>query len=188
MVVHNEEIWVVIGAGDYNNNPEWMQTQESELNLLQREQWADRFLPNIISAILAEHVWEHLDSDQGVEAAKICFEFLKPGGYVRCAVPDGYFPNEEYQRGVQIGGPGPVDHPAASHKIVHNYKTLSSMFETAGFIVNLLEYCDESGEFHYNEWDEKKGYIFRSKRFDHRNKDGKLGFVSLIVDAMKPTD
>lgn len=48
---------------------------------------------------------------------------------------------------VQIGGPGPKDHPAASHKIVHNYKTLTKMFETAGFEVVLLEYCDENGSF-----------------------------------------
>jgi predicted SAM-dependent methyltransferase len=188
MVTHNEEIRLVIGAGEYNNNPEWTQTQESDLNLLQRDQWAGRFLPNTISAILAEHVWEHLKFDEGVEAAKICFEFLKPGGYVCCAVPDGYFLNAEYQRGVQIGGPGPADHPAASHKIVHTYKTLSSMFKTAGFKVYLLEYCDESGDFHYNEWDEKIGFIYRSKRFDHRNKDGNLGFVSLIVDAVKPAE
>ncbi|TCM96590.1 putative SAM-dependent methyltransferase [Paenibacillus sp. BK033] len=185
MDTHNDEIRVVIGAGDYKNNPEWIQTQESDLDLLQRDQWAGRFKANTISAILAEHVWEHLDFNEGIEAAKICFEFLKPGGYVRCAVPDGYFPNEEYQRGVQIGGPGPADHPAASHKIVHTYKTLYSMFETAGFKVHLLEYCDENGIFHYNEWSEKKGLIYRSRRFDHRNKDGKLGFVSLIVDAVK---
>ncbi|XEC94373.1 SAM-dependent methyltransferase [Paenibacillus tarimensis] len=188
MVTNNEEMRVVIGAGQYDNNPEWTQTQEADLNLLQRDLWADRFLPNTISAILAEHVWEHLDLDEGVEAAKICFEFLKPGGYVRCAVPDGFFPNEEYQKGVQIGGPGPADHQAASHKIVHTYNTLSTMFETAGFKVQLLEYCDENGQFHYNDWEEKKGFIYRSQRFDHRNKDGKLGFVSLIVDAVKSVD
>lgn len=170
----------------YNNNPEWIQTQESELSLLQRNQWADRFTPNTITAILAEHVWEHLDFDEGVKAAKICFEFLKPGGYVRCAVPDGYFPNEEYQNEVQIGGPGPVDHPAASHKIVYNYKTLTIMFKTAGFNVHLLEYCDEEGKFHYKGWNKNKVLIFRSKRFDHRNINGKLGFVSLIIDAEKP--
>jgi predicted SAM-dependent methyltransferase len=182
----NEDIRVVIGAGVYNNNPEWIQTQESELNLLQRHQWLERFSPNTITAILAEHVWEHLDFDEGVKAANLCFEFLRPGGYVRCAVPDGYFLNEEYQRVVQIGGPGPVDHPAASHKIVHNFRSITSMFNSAGFKVSLLEYCDEEGNFHYSDWDQRKGFIFRSKRFDHRNIEGKLGFVSLIVDAEKP--
>ena len=111
---------------------------------------------------------------------------LKPGGYIRCAVPDAYFRNEWYQNMVKIGGPGPKDHPAAGHKIVHNYKSIASMFEQAGFIVKLLEFCDEDGQFHYDYWDEKEGFIYRSKRFDHRNQNDNLGFVSLIVDAVKP--
>lgn len=176
---------VVVGAEGYNNNPGWLHTNEKELNLLKREMWFEKFAPNSVSAILAEHVWEHLSYEEGIEAAKVCYEFLKDGGYIRCAVPDAYFPDEEYQQGVQVGGPGPLDHPAASHKIVHNYKTITSMFESAGFQVRILEYCDENGEFHCNDWNEKDGFIYRSKRFDHRNQDNKLGFVSLIVDAMK---
>jgi predicted SAM-dependent methyltransferase len=69
------------------------------------------FTHNSITAILAEHVWEHLTFEEGVQAAKNCYKYLKPGGYVRCAVPDGYFPDEEYQNIVKIGGPGPKDHP-----------------------------------------------------------------------------
>ncbi|RIW36138.1 SAM-dependent methyltransferase [Bacillus salacetis] len=177
---------VVIGAGEHNNNPDWLQTQESELNLLNRKDWEDKFAVDSLEAILAEHVWEHLSFEEGVKAAEVCFDFLKPGGYIRCAVPDGYFPDENYQEGVKVGGPGPADHPAASHKIVHTYKTITSMFEEAGFQVNLLEFCDENGTFHHTDWDEKEGFIYRSFRFDHRNKDGNLGFLSLIVDAVKP--
>lgn len=64
-------------------------------------------------------------------------------GYIRCAVPDGFFPNKEYQNVVKIGGPGPKGHPAASHKIVYNYNSITTMFKAAGFTVKLLEYCDE---------------------------------------------
>jgi predicted SAM-dependent methyltransferase len=179
-----KDIKVVIGAGEYNNNPGWTHTQEEELNLLDATSWANKFAKNSITAILAEHVWEHLTYEEGLKAARICYEFLKPSGYIRCAVPDGFFPDETYQNIVQIGGPGPKDHPAASHKIVHNYKTLSSMFETAGYDVRLLEYCDEAGKFHYNEWDGKDGIIFRSKRYDPRNQS-KLICPSLIIDAFK---
>jgi predicted SAM-dependent methyltransferase len=168
-----------------DNNPGWNHTQEETLHLLKPEQWEEQFSKGSISAIVAEHVWEHLTFEEGVVAAKTCFEFLKENGYIRCAVPDGFFPNEEYQRVVQIGGPGPLDHPAASHKIVYNYKTLTKMFQEAGFQVNLLEYCDEEGVFHYREWDEQEGKIYRSKRFDHRNQNGELISVSLIVDACK---
>ncbi|WP_157261219.1 methyltransferase domain-containing protein [Paenibacillus wynnii] len=134
-----------------------------------RADWEMSFGDRKIDAILSEHVWEHLTYDEGVQAARICNSFLKKGGYIRCAVPDGYFRNDWYQNIVQIGGPGPKDHPAASHKIVHNYKTISQMFEEAGFRVKLLEYCDESGEFHFQERDPEKGYIYRSYRYDHRN-------------------
>lgn len=127
----NADSRVVVGSGGSNNNVGWFHTEENVLNLLKRCDWEERFLPNSIAAVLAEHVWEHLTYEEGIDAAKTCYEFLKPGGYVRCAVPDGL-------------------------------------------------------DFHFNDWDENDGFIYRSKRFDHRNQDGELGFVSLIVDALKP--
>ena len=116
-----------------------------------------------------------------------CYEFLKPGGFLRCAVPDANFRDPEYQAAVQVGGPGPADHPAADHKIVFDYRLLGEVFASAGFDVDLLEYCDESGRFHYNQWALASGPIYRSLRMDHRNRDGRLGFVSLILDARKPS-
>lgn len=180
-----EDLKVVIGAGEYNKGEDWIHTQEEDLSLLKEEDWNKRFSHGSISAILSEHVWEHLTYEEGIKAAKICYTYLKPEGYIRCAVPDGFFPNKEYQNVVKIGGPGPKGHPAASHKIVHNYNSITTMFEAAGFTVKLLEYCDEEGKFHYNRWDEKMGFIYRSKRFDHRNIGEKLASVSLIVDAVK---
>lgn len=49
-----------------------------------------------------------------------------------------------------------------------------------------MEYWDERGQFHYEEWDEDDGFIGRSRRFDTRNQGGTLGFTSLIIDAIKP--
>ncbi len=115
-----------------------------------------------------------------------CFKYLKPGGYIRCAVPDKNFKNEWYQDMIQIGGPGPLDHPAASHKVVYDYKNLIRVFETAGFNVSLLEYCDELGDFHYTDWNEMDGKIGRSFRFDTRNTLEKIEMVSIIIDAVKP--
>lgn len=179
-----EPIKIIVGASS-QSYPGWIQAQEHELNLLIRHDWELSFGDRKIDAILSEHVWEHLTYDEGVEAARLCNSYLKSGGYIRCAVPDGYFRNDWYQNIVKIGGPGPKDHPAASHKIVHNYKSLTQMFEEAGFRVNLLEYCDADGKFHFNEWDPEEGFIYRSYRFDHRNSKESLGFVSLIVDAIK---
>jgi predicted SAM-dependent methyltransferase len=113
------------------------------------------------------------------------YDFLHEDGLIRIAVPDGNFKNEWYQYIVQVGGPGPKEHPASSHKVLYTYKTIIKPFIKVGFKVDLLEFCDDNGEFHYKQWNPKEGFIYRSKRFDHRNQSGKLGFVSLIIDVKK---
>ena len=124
--------------------------------------------------------------DEGCIAAHNCFDYLQDGGYIRVAVPDKNFRNEWYQNMVQIGGNGNPEHPAFTHKIVYDYRTLQKVFEQAGFEVELLEWCDEAGDFHYKYWNEDDGKIGRSLRFDTRNLNGALGMVSIILDAKKP--
>lgn len=185
MALKQTDIRVVIGAGKFNNNLGWIVTQEETLNLLERKTWETRFSEGSITALLAEHIWEHLTYEQGVEAARICYQYLKPTGYIRIAVPDGYYPDEAYQKLIQVGGPGPANHPAASHKIVYNYKSLTKLFKEAGFEIQLLEFCDKKGDFYYSEWQKEDGVIFRSKKCDPRNQKEKLTFPSLILDAIK---
>ena len=176
---------IIIGAGSqaWEN---WIPTQGEDLNLLKEADWKESFGERKIDALLCEHVWEHLALEEAMDAARRCFRYLKPGGFLRCAVPDGFFPDADYQNSVQVGGPGPKDHPAADHKFVHTYKTFVPIFERAGFAVDLLEYCDASGRFHYHQWDPEQGPIYRALMMDHRNKNGRIGFVSLIIDAIKP--
>ena len=183
----NEPLCVIIGAGT-QSYPGWIATHKEQLDLLERDDWAASFGDRLIDALLCEHVWEHLTEAQGRLAAAICYEFLKLGGFLRCAVPDANFPDEAYQRVAQVGGPGPKDHPAAGHKIVYDYRLFKSVFESAGFEVDLLEYCDEQGRFHYNQWDPRHGVIYRSLLCDHRNRNGKINSVSLLIDARKPLE
>lgn len=84
---------IIIGAGktEYDG---WESTQENELILLNIDDWKNQFDDQCLDAILAEHVWEHMSYDEGIIAAKNCYKFLKPGGYIRCAVPDINFDNE----------------------------------------------------------------------------------------------
>jgi predicted SAM-dependent methyltransferase len=178
---------VIIGAGDQRWDG-WIATHREDLDLLNRGSWARWFGERRADALLCEHVFEHLTEAEGRAAATICFDYLKPGGFLRVAVPDAFFPDAAYQDMVKVGGPGPADHPAADHKIVYDYRTLSAVLAGAGFETDLLEYCDEAGRFHYNQWDPGTGPIYRSLRLDHRNQGGKLGFVSLIIDARKPAE
>ena len=165
----------------------WIPTQKEDLDLKREADWRETFGLIKVDNFLCEHVWEHLTLLDGRQAAKFVFDSLKPGGLIRVSVPDINFPNEEYQRNVQVGGPGPSDHPAADHKIVYDYKTFCDVFRDAGFQVKLLEHCDEDGKFHFAYWHPSDGFLYRSLRFDHRNKDGHLGFASLVIDARKPT-
>lgn len=92
-----KEIKLVVGAGEYNNNPGWLHTQEEELNLLDEAAWSNRFEKSSVATILVEHIWEHLTYEEGIEAAKLCYKFLKHKGYIRCAVPDAFFKDDAYQ-------------------------------------------------------------------------------------------
>jgi predicted SAM-dependent methyltransferase len=180
----NKQLKVILGAGTTAYDG-WIATQVSDLDIVDPTAW-QCYSSNSIDALLAEHVWEHLTFDQGLQAAVNCYQYLKPGGYLRCAVPDGYFRNAWYQQMVQVGGPGALDHPAASHQIVYTYQQLQEVFTKAGFEVSLLEYCDEDGDFHYNYWNPADGMIGRSYRYDTRNSQAGLGMVSIIIDAKKP--
>ena len=176
---------IILGAGKtvYEG---WVSTQEEDLNLLDRQSFEKKFEENSIEAMLAEHVWEHMTKAEGIIAANHCYAFLKDGGYLRVAVPDANFKNRWYQNMVKVGGPGPIEHPAYTHKIVYDYKNLVDVFEKVGFEVELLEYCDEEGNFHYKYWNAQDGKIGRSLRFDTRNSLKKLEMVSIVIDAKKP--
>jgi predicted SAM-dependent methyltransferase len=68
---------------------------------------------------------------------------------------------------------------------------------TLRIAVVMYEYFDEAGSFHCQDWDAKGGTVWRSKRFDPRNKGGKLAsvypgtlddylaFSSIVLDAVK---
>jgi len=162
----------------------WTPTDVEYLDLTKIEDWKKHFKESSIDAILSEHVWEHLTLQDGLTAAKICFQYLKPDGYLRVAVPDGYHTNKEYIDWVKVNGSG---EGAYDHKVLYNHESFYNLFKEAGFQVDLLEYFDKDGSFHRNEWDVKDGKIHRTSQFDDRNKYGQLNYTSLIIDAKKIT-
>jgi predicted SAM-dependent methyltransferase len=160
----------------------WVPTEIENLNLLKPEDWRQYFTENSVDAILAEHVWEHLRFEEGLFAAQMCFRYLKPGGYLRVAVPDGLHPDPAYIAYVRPGGNGAG---ADDHKMLYTYHTLKGLFEQAGFQVDMLEYFDEEGKFHCKDWASEDGHVYRSMRFDKRNTSGDPRYTSLIFDVRK---
>lgn len=175
---------VVIGSGVTQIGGEWVSTDREFLDLLKPSDWESFFKPNSIAAMLAEHVWEHLTAEQGLLAARTCYTYLRPGGYLRLGVPDGFHPNQEYIDWVKVGGRSPMQ-VANDHKVLFTYQSIRRLLQQAGFQVKLYEYFDENGVFQYQPWNPEAGMIRRSRRFDKRNQGGKLVFTSIVLDAVK---
>lgn len=161
----------------------WLSTQESWLDITNFNHWSKYFEFNQVDRILAEHVIEHLHPHQLKVAIENFFLFLRPGGYVRIAVPDGNHPSLEYIQRVKPGGTGPG---ASDHKVLYTFSELSQHFTDCGFIVIGLEYFDNSQIFHQTEWESKDGPILRSRNNDPRNSNDHNNYSSIIIDAVKP--
>jgi predicted SAM-dependent methyltransferase len=170
-----------LGQGEFHTQAGWQQIK------IRWILWIENFLrywkPNSLDVLVAEHVWEHLTEEEAVQANANCYEFLRPGGRLRIAVPGGFHPDPAYIEYVRPGGMGLG---ADDHKVLYSCQSLKAQLEKAGFIVSLLEYWDEHGSFHFKEWSSEDGHILRSKRYDSWNQDGSLTYTSLIVDAIKP--
>lgn len=161
----------------------WIPSERENIDLLRSETWAKYFRPDTLDAILAEHVWEHLEPDDALTAAKNCFRFLRPGGYLRAAVPDGYHPDAAYIDSVRPGGNGPG---SDDHRVLYNFASFRHVFAAVGFEVVLYEYFDKDGEFHFLDWNPVEGRISRSSRLDPRNRKIALSYTSVVLDAVKP--
>lgn len=182
LAITRQPVRIVVGSGGIHYEG-WLSTDQDDLDLLKFRDWSGLFGPNSIDAILAEHVWEHLAKEGALIAARNCFRLLKPGGYIRVAVPDGNHPDPDY---IDLVRPGGAGSGSDDHKVLYTFTDLKKIFVSVGFEVDLLEYFDETGDFRFSDWDPEAGMIRRSRRFDPRNVDGELGYTSIILDARKP--
>jgi predicted SAM-dependent methyltransferase len=172
---------LVLGSGKTKLKG-WIPTDIDILNITSEKNWK-AFVPfGKLKAVLMEHVLEHLTEEDAKKGLRNIFKYLKRGGYVRIAVPDGFHKSLEYIGKVKPGGTGAG---ADDHKVLYNYKSLIKIMNECGFECDLLEYWDEEGMFHHKEWSSDDGMIMRSLRFDKRNVDGDPVYTSLIVDGIK---
>ena len=177
---------IIIGAGE-QRWPGWIATHRETLDLLRPEDWAASFGRRLVDAFLCEHVWGAPDRGRGTGGRPDCATSGSNRAATcaaRCPMPISRMRNTSASPG--SAGPARKTTRAADHKIVYDRQRFADVFIQAGFAVDLLEYCDEQGRFHYHQWSPDQGPVYRSLRLDHRNREGKLGFVSLIIDAHKP--
>ena len=160
---------VIIGAAG-TTYPGWVSTNKHELDLLNPDDWR-KYEP--VDMALAEHVWEHLTPEQGVQAAVNCVQYVPR---LRVAVPDGLFPDAAYIEHARLG------ECEGDHNALYTWQSLASIFTIAGYTVRLLEWWDADGFFTYRPWSPDEGMVMRSLRYDARN-NGQLGYTSIILDA-----
>jgi predicted SAM-dependent methyltransferase len=180
--VEGRPLRLVLGSGGIAD-PGWIATDARTLDVTDPSSWARLVAPASVDALLAEHVWEHLEPEEGRRAAANCLAVLRPGGYLRLAVPDGFHADPQYRAMVRPGGTGAG---ADDHRVLYDVRSLTALLEGVGFRVDPIEYFDEEGRFVRGRLDPRRGVIWRSLEFDERNAGGEPRCTSLIVDAVKP--
>src|SRR5690606_14711483 len=116
----SSKILINIGSGK-DKYSAWFITDRKVVDVTKTEDWSKYLLVRKADNILAEHVWEHLEPADAAQANANCYQFLKKGGRFRIAVPDGFFPDQEYIDDVKPGGKGKGAH---DHKILYTYLSL----------------------------------------------------------------
>lgn len=170
---------VMLGAGPVTVNG-WVSTDADMLDITSGLAWRRLFQPDSIDRLMAEHVLEHLSDSLCMKALTECHRYLRRGGILRIAVPDGYRRDPGYVE--------EVTPPKDGHQLLFTVDDLIARLERIGFEATPLEYFDADEQFHSVPWEEADGLIRRSARHDsqERFKRGSLYYTSLIVDARKP--
>lgn len=167
---------VVLGCGETSFDG-WLATDQHVLDVRVPDDWAALFDERSIDRLLAEHLFEHLREDECLASFRLCHRYLKPGGRLRIAVPDGLRPDPEYIEEVLP--------PRDGHQCLFRVDTLSALLAEAGFRTEPVEYFDLEGTFQERPWRSADGHVHRSATHDRGEGDGSLGYTSLIVDALK---
>jgi len=170
---------VVIGGGDGIHDSSWIVTNVEEIDVENPDDFEYFFGDKRADNFLSSHVHEHLNFPD--KANDNLFKYLKEGGKLRIAVPDGNFPDENYINEVKVGGTGAG---ADDHKTLWDYETLLDSCVKAGFKAEGVEYWFD-GKFTKKDWSEKDGFIGRSAEYDERNIGVELRYTSLIMDCTK---
>lgn len=178
----HDRIRLAIGAVSHCGE-DWIAAERDQIDLVDPASWSCFLQKSSVDAILAEQVWEHLSKQDGKTAARNCFQFLRPGGYLRVAVPDGFHPSQRRETSrcsafseIGRGGDGRL----------YNHQSFAEAFLQVGFQVRLIEFFDKEGVFHANHWDVSKGLVKRTLLFDDRNIAQPFAYTSLVLDAVKP--
>lgn len=151
---------IIIGAAETWQKG-WYATNEQWLDVAKESDWDNIFRnKKNLTNIVAEHVFEHLTHEECQIALKQIFNHMDAGGQIRIAVPDGYHPDPEYLRHVQVSGAGA---DAADHKQLLTVDMLFELLRNAGFTPRHIEGYTSNGDLIEKKYSIEDGYINRSR-------------------------
>lgn len=189
-------IKLVVGASG-DRYPGWISTEESYFDITNEDHWDKYFhydqpvwnektekwesepMP-VISRILAEHVFEHLDEIAIEHTLKLMHKYLVIGGRIRIAMPDPLHTNKKYLEYIRD--------PIHNHITELSAIQLARKIKAAGFEnVQIKEGFNDAGFFNVSTWYRVDGYVKRSFWYDARNMlmDDGILWTSVIVDGIK---
>lgn len=169
------KIKIILGSGGTTYDG-WIATDLPHFNIIKRADWEYFFSKNKIDNLLAEHVLEHLTEEEVNIVIYNAYEYLKPGGIFRIAVPDGFNPDPKYIDDVSPTGKTGSYH---GHKSLWNYKTFEQLATNKNFSVLINEYYDETGNYFLKDFTDENGFISRTGKI--KNAPAK----SLVIDLKK---
>ena len=177
----HSEIKIVVGAGPTKYKG-WFATDIVTLDVTNENHFKKYFKKKRIHKVLAEHVLEHLTTNELELMISNFQKYSAKNVNIRIAVPDGLHKDKDYIDKVKPGGTG---EGAEDHKHLFNYRSLAELFEAQNFKAKLVEHWDEEGNFHSDYLNDENGYVKRSFINDSRNPDGIPHYTSLIIDFIK---
>lgn len=177
---------IILGAAETHQQG-WYSTNQQWLDITKQTDW-EKIFPKkeVISHVVAEHVFEHLTMSQTKKALGLIFQYLEPQGRIRIAVPDGFHPDPEYLKHVGINGIGA---DAQDHKQLLNMTALSTLLSEAGFQVSVVEGYTQNGKLINSGASAHNGFILRSRSNPVKINAEGWDFVdaqtSLIIDGIR---
>jgi predicted SAM-dependent methyltransferase len=138
----------------------WESFSYSELDVTNASDFSKLFCKDSINAFLSEHTFEHIPYNETLKAFKIMYSYLRPGGFIRTAIPT--YPNN--------ARPGKIDLQYGHVNYLSADKLVDAP-ESVGFVnAQKKEWVDyDSKELVIDEWDFCSGPIRRSFQYDSRN-------------------
>lgn len=177
---------MILGAA-LTSQKGWHSTNEEWLDISNEIHWKRLFSKkNNLIRVVAEHVLEHLTSEDMEKALDLIFIYLRKNGTLRIAVPDGNNPDPEYKINTGINGIGA---DASDHKQFITYEFIKDVLEKVGFKCYIREGFLSNGQLINDLISNELGFIKRSRSNIALNNKKVWNFkdanTSLIIDAYK---